>query len=473
MELKRNGFDCHTKCKTQPFLRLRVFRSVCGNKNGDRLKNPCPSETKRMAKNMDVSVIIPVYNPGEYLERCLSSTVAQNGVAFEVICVDDASTDGSWNVIERFSKTSAHVVAVALDENGGQAHARNIGMGKARGKYLYFLDSDDELVNDNALLCLYEEAERTGADCVCFDSVVEYEREELKPLFSFKERLYEKMEGGSYGGRQYFESVFWGDLPVHVWRQFWNKQFLISNGVRFCEDTSPHEDILFTFEAFYLTKKVTYMPETFHRHRYHKNCSSLGGPDFKRFRAHQKVYIESLRFLEGHSDREVTVETEKCVQQYLRYCLMPIYQNYARLVLEGYEVMCCNTCPCSVENLRRDWIIMQRFPLLERIFTTQEIGLIKNAGRVIVYGAGKYAIQLRQMLLDFGIDKYEVCVSKKQSGETEISEMKEFCETGVVILAASPVYRGAMRDMVLSLGFSHIIDLGADPGCGTDKKCDF
>lgn len=410
---------------------------------------------------MDVSVIIPVYNARDYLERCLSSVVTQKGVAFEVICVDDASTDGSRGVLLRFSESFAHVVFVALDENRGQAYARNIGIGKAKGKYLYFLDSDDELIHDNALSCLYKEAKRTNSDCVCFDSAIEYESEELKPQLGFQDRLHEKMERGSYEG--YFEKTFQNGFSVVVWRQFWDRQFLASNDIRFCEDTSPHEDLLFTFQAFYLTKKVTYMPEIFHRYRFRKNSSSAGSVSLKRLCAYQKIYMESLDFLEGHSERKANVETEKGIQQYLRFCLSQIYQNYARLVSEGHEVMCRGADSCSVEDLRRDWIIMRKFPLLERILAAQEVSLIKNAEWVIVYGAGNYSIQLRQMLLDFGIGNYEVCVSRKQNGETEIAERKEFCRTGVVLLAATAVYRDKMKKMALSLGFAHIIDLGEEP----------
>ena len=93
-------------------------------------------------KEISVSVIVPVYNTEKYLEQCLNSILGQTLQEIEVICVDDGSTDGSVQMIERMSLEDERLVLLKQKNAGGGA-ARNLGMEKAKGKYLMFLDSDD------------------------------------------------------------------------------------------------------------------------------------------------------------------------------------------------------------------------------------------------------------------------------------------------------------------------------------------
>ena len=94
-----------------------------------------------------ISIIIPVYNAEEYLDRCLESVLEQSFTSFEVILVDDGSTDSSPLICDRYSATDPRFRTVHK-ENGGVSSARNAGMDLAKGEYLMFLDSDDALLPD-------------------------------------------------------------------------------------------------------------------------------------------------------------------------------------------------------------------------------------------------------------------------------------------------------------------------------------
>ena len=89
------------------------------------------------------SVLVAVYNAAATLPRCLDSLRAQTLTDFEAICIDDASTDGSWAILSRYAERDRRFIIRHLDENRGQAHARNIGLALATGQYTTFLDSDD------------------------------------------------------------------------------------------------------------------------------------------------------------------------------------------------------------------------------------------------------------------------------------------------------------------------------------------
>lgn len=89
-----------------------------------------------------ISVIIPVYNVEQYLRKCLDSVVTQTFKDIEIICINDGSTDGSLEILKEYANKDSRIVLIDT-ENKGQAAARNIGLKKANGEYIAFVDSDD------------------------------------------------------------------------------------------------------------------------------------------------------------------------------------------------------------------------------------------------------------------------------------------------------------------------------------------
>ena len=96
-----------------------------------------------------ISVIIPVYNVEEYLCECVDSVLVQTYQNFEIILVDDGSTDSSGRICDEYAEKDSRI-SVIHQENRGPSKTRNTGLNNANGKYIYFLDSDDYIEN-NAL----------------------------------------------------------------------------------------------------------------------------------------------------------------------------------------------------------------------------------------------------------------------------------------------------------------------------------
>ena len=94
-----------------------------------------------------MSVIIPVYNASNYLVACLSSVLAQTFQSFEVICINDGSTDRSLEILQDFRKRDARI-QVLQSKHEGVSSARNAGLDAARGEFILFLDADDEIFPD-------------------------------------------------------------------------------------------------------------------------------------------------------------------------------------------------------------------------------------------------------------------------------------------------------------------------------------
>ena len=115
-----------------------------------------------------ISVIIPVYNSERYLKKCLDSLLDQTYQDFEIIAVNDGSTDGSRAVLDQYQAKYPDTVRVYDKENDGQGAARNFGMEKAAGEYVLFLDSDD-YIEKSMLETLYNAAVQQESDLVVCD----------------------------------------------------------------------------------------------------------------------------------------------------------------------------------------------------------------------------------------------------------------------------------------------------------------
>ena len=113
-----------------------------------------------------VSVIVPVYNAEKYLPQCLESILSQTLKKIEIICVDDGSTDGSSRILEQYAANDCRIQHVRI-ENHGAGYARNIGLLRAAGEYLFFLDSDDYIAQ-TTLEDAYSYAQSIAADVVAF-----------------------------------------------------------------------------------------------------------------------------------------------------------------------------------------------------------------------------------------------------------------------------------------------------------------
>jgi CDP-glycerol glycerophosphotransferase len=123
-----------------------------------------------MADDPQLSIILPVYNVESFLPECLDSILGQDFSDFELIVVDDCSPDGCAKILRKYQNRDPRVRVLSLDRNVGLGFARNTGLLAARGKYVWFLDSDD-VVESGSLAKVMKRAAQTKADVVMFDWV--------------------------------------------------------------------------------------------------------------------------------------------------------------------------------------------------------------------------------------------------------------------------------------------------------------
>ncbi len=185
-----------------------------------------------------LSIIVPVYNAEEYLDRCLDSIYEQSFTSYEVILVDDGSTDSSPMICDRYSSTDPRFRTVHK-ENGGVSSARNAGINLAKGEYLMFVDSDDALLPD-ALERMMEGV--VDEDVVIGGYTAFIGGVPGREVLPRRTRSYRGEEMNSFFEDNIRKNCEMLDAP-------WSKMFRRKavGSLRFCEDLSYAEDKLFVF----------------------------------------------------------------------------------------------------------------------------------------------------------------------------------------------------------------------------------
>lgn len=210
---------------------------------------------------MKVSVVIPIYNLPKYLRQCVDSVLCQTFDDFEVILVDDGSTDECVTIVDEYAAKDSRVKAVHK-KNGGLSSARNAGLDIAEGDYVIFLDSDDWWNDVNALSKLFDTAARNDADVVrgeyrrSSEDGKEFEDEHGRPLMEYCEAT---MDSFSF-------------LRDVVRKDYFSWLYLLRRsslrGVRFNEVIRYQEDVDFAFHLLSLPLKCVYTPLFFYTYRF-------------------------------------------------------------------------------------------------------------------------------------------------------------------------------------------------------------
>ena len=191
-----------------------------------------------------VSLIIPVYNVENYIEKCLNSVVNQTLKDMEVIIVNDGSKDSSKQKIEKYLKKYPRIKYLEK-ENGGLSDARNYGMQYATGEYIAFLDSDD-YVEETMYEEMYNVAQKEAADMVECNFIWEYpdkKREDIGAVYNSKREMIEKAR-------------------VVAWNKLIKRELLEKTGVKFPIGLR-YEDVEFFYKLVPYLEKVSFVKKCF------------------------------------------------------------------------------------------------------------------------------------------------------------------------------------------------------------------
>ena len=209
-----------------------------------------------------VSVVIPVYNAKRYLEVCVQSLEEQSLRSFELICVDDGSTDGSAELLGTLAKRYENLRILSL-EHAGVSAARNAGIEDAVGTYLLFVDADDT-ADRNLLELAVQKADACSADMTIFGFDEFYGKSDtyVPREICGKHELFERSFNLSE------MSCLTTELTTpNVWRILYRRSLLTESGIRFHEDLKAAEDLAFIYETLFVAQRITLMEQRFYHYR--------------------------------------------------------------------------------------------------------------------------------------------------------------------------------------------------------------
>ena len=209
-----------------------------------------------------VSVLIPVFNVEKYLRECLDSVLKQTLADIEVVCVDDGSSDASLAILKDYEKRDPRVRVIALGENRGVGVARNACLNAARGRFVYFVDSDDLLCED-ILQKLCDEAEASGCDiAICWGGAFPQAKDDpaccaqaeamrgwLRKMKPVRAKRLDLAEIGR------------NEMSCSPCAKLYRRDFLERNVLRFVDRKAVHEDEGFRVKLIACRPLVSCIPE--------------------------------------------------------------------------------------------------------------------------------------------------------------------------------------------------------------------
>lgn len=222
-------------------------------------------ENKRQPK---VSVIVPIYNVEKYIERCVRSLMEQTLDDIEYIFVNDATPDGSMEVLNRvideYPRRKPYVTIFTHENNKGQSSARNLGIKNSTGKYIFFVDSDDEITT-KAMESLYNIAEENNSDLVIADNQIICNGEVLVVSSKIRETTIDD-------NKKLLKSYCAGEWYNVVWNKLIRTDILINNNLYFA-DNLKFEDELWTFQLASLVSKMSVIHDVLYSYFIHDNST--------------------------------------------------------------------------------------------------------------------------------------------------------------------------------------------------------
>lgn len=235
---------------------------------------------------MKVSILTAVYNTASYLPQCIESVLAQTHRDWQLICIDDCSTDGSLDIINRYAATDSRITVVRNAENQGQAKARNAGLLHADGEIVTMLDSDDWIAPDALEKIVAAFEGNRDIDCVLFDLQLYYSPDDVRP--------YQNAVSHTVSGYEAFRlSIAWQIHGVYAARrQVYDKH-------RYDDSCRSHSDDNTTRFHYLDSRKVAFSTARYYYRQHAASCTHVLACSGSICLWHSRICVENLRQTAG------------------------------------------------------------------------------------------------------------------------------------------------------------------------------
>lgn len=264
-----------------------------------------------------VSIVVPIYNVEKYLEKCLESILMQSLKEVEIICINDGSTDNSKKILESY-KDKFLYLKVINQKNKGLSYSRNRGVKLSKGKYVYFLDSDDFLKNKNSLEFMYNIAEKNELDLLINDFENYYEgteKIEKENLITLDKsgKIYKGIEILNYGLKNK------KNFSISVNRLM--KRRIIEKEKLYFIENIYYEDVEYNIRSLFFFEKVMYNPEVTMVYRRRSNSITTAKIGEKNIKSYYIVAIKIQNFLKERKKDDAKLSYQQAAICLYKACI--------------------------------------------------------------------------------------------------------------------------------------------------------
>lgn len=261
-----------------------------------------------------VSIIVPVYNAAKYLNRCIDSVQSQTYPNFELLLINDGSTDSSLDICNKYAKNNDSIKVLSI-ENSGPSVARNVGIEKSSGSFIYFLDSDD-YIESTMIEKMVSSFEHNNCDLVVCGHTAVYPDHSIGRTLT--DRQYDFNEFIKSFGNYYAKNII-----QYVWNKLFSAKIIKNNNLCFSPDTRRGEDALFVIDYLNYCYKITTISEKLYY--YVNNMESLTlnyNPHL--LEDQQRVFLKIRTFLSNHAAYE---KNESVIENTYAHRIISCFSN--------------------------------------------------------------------------------------------------------------------------------------------------
>lgn len=212
-----------------------------------------------MKQFVKISIIIPAFNAGKYIEKCILSLLNQNMInnEYEIIIINDGSTDNTLNVIQLLSNIHPQIKCISTS-NQGVSNSRNLGIKQATGEFILFVDADD-FVEPNSLEIIYTTMKGNDLDLLLLD--YNYWDAKGKQIDGFDHNELQKCSQNIVSGKEFILNKY---LPSTVWIMAYRHSYILKHKFYFIN--IRHEDEEFIPRVLYYAERIKYLPLKFYNY---------------------------------------------------------------------------------------------------------------------------------------------------------------------------------------------------------------
>ena len=400
-----------------------------------------------------VSVIIPVYNTEKYLRACLDSIVGQTLENIEIICVNDGSTDQSLDILNEYARKDRRI-SVINKTNAGLGAARNDGLGRARGKYVHFMDSDDVLEHC-ALQKLSERMEKDQLDQIIFSAEVfsedsTCEDDQIKAFEDYYEPLLTVCESIMTGAEFVAKILREGHLVVSAPLRMLRRKMLERETIRFPEGIF-HEDEVFTPLSLLAAHRLVSVQDRHYHRRVRGGSITIGLDTRQTGRRTAHICIALLKLQNALRNRDVRLG-RMLVSRLRRAC----QKRVEELTKDGVEAF-----RGECERLVGEEGLQQ----IERALSTRVVNANPRISVIVpVYNPGDCLAQCMDSILSQSFGNIEVICVDDGSTDGSLEALREYeaKDDRVFVLTQPNSGAGVARNKGLRFAWGKYVDF-VDP----------